>query len=157
MQFCRGGYQVFGGMCSSVFRVEVWRKWRKQGRRPGSSRLLVWRTDSGSIRLFCVQIFLPGFLGDLSCSSSGISNTVLSPILSLLIRLRRDPLWTPHVYLVNEQESVVMGADKKDVLLTVEPDGTVVLSARSVGDTRPHPTSSHSDVHRYVIVRKVKV
>jgi hypothetical protein len=38
------------------------------------------------------------------------------------------------VYLVNEQESVVMGADRKDVLLTVEPDGTVVLSARSVGD-----------------------
>jgi hypothetical protein len=36
------------------------------------------------------------------------------------------------VYLVNEQESVVMGADKKDVMLTVEPDGTVVLSARSV-------------------------
>jgi hypothetical protein len=42
------------------------------------------------------------------------------------------------VYLVNEQESVVMGADKKDVLLTVEPDGTVVLSARSVEGTRPH-------------------
>jgi hypothetical protein len=37
---------------------------------------------------------------------------------------------------VNEQESVVMGADRKDVLLTVEPDGTVVLSARSV-DTPP--------------------
>jgi hypothetical protein len=35
------------------------------------------------------------------------------------------------VYLVNEQESVVMGADKKDILLTVEPDGTVVLSSRS--------------------------
>lgn len=42
----------------------------------------------------------------------------------------RNSLWTPHVYLVNEQESVVMGADKKDILLTVEPDGTVVLSSR---------------------------
>ena len=48
-------------------------------------------------------------------------------------RRSRNSLWTPHVYLVNEQESVVMGADKKDILLTVEPDGTVVLSSRSRG------------------------
>jgi hypothetical protein len=41
-------------------------------------------------------------------------------------------MWTPHVYLVNEQQSVIMGADKKDMMLTVEPDGTVVLSARLV-------------------------
>jgi len=51
---------------------------------------------------------------------------------AVCIAVFRDRLWTPHVYLVNEQESVVMGADKKDVMLTVEPDGTVVLSARSV-------------------------
>ena len=39
------------------------------------------------------------------------------------------------MYLVNEQESVVMGADRKDILLTVEPDGTVVLSLRSSGSS----------------------
>ncbi|XP_069700272.1 pH-sensitive chloride channel 2-like [Periplaneta americana] len=52
--------------------------------------------------------------------------------LTLVVRegAPRDRLWTPHVYLVNEQESVVMGADKKDMLLTLEPDGTVILSAR---------------------------
>ncbi|KDR18837.1 glycine receptor subunit alpha-1-like isoform X1 [Zootermopsis nevadensis] len=55
-----------------------------------------------------------------------------APDVPLIVRegYPRISLWTPHVYLVNEQESVVMGSDRKDVLLTVEPDGTVVLSTR---------------------------
>ncbi|PSN55162.1 hypothetical protein C0J52_00638 [Blattella germanica] len=56
----------------------------------------------------------------------------VAPHLPLLVRegTPRERLWTPHIYLVNERESVVMGADRKDVLVTVQPDGTVILSAR---------------------------
>lgn len=61
-------------------------------------------------------------------SSSSLRTLLVLPSLSV----HRDSVWTPHVYLVNEQESVVMGSDKKDILLTLEPDGTVALSARSV-------------------------
>ncbi|KAJ9585824.1 hypothetical protein L9F63_020526 [Diploptera punctata] len=55
-----------------------------------------------------------------------------APSVPVLVRegAPREKLWTPHIYLVNERESVVMGADKKDLLLTVEPDGTVVSSTR---------------------------
>nr|CAD7395474.1 unnamed protein product [Timema poppensis] len=42
----------------------------------------------------------------------------------------RNSIWTPHVYLVNEQDSLVMGTDQKDVLVAVEPDGMVSMSAR---------------------------
>jgi hypothetical protein len=48
-----------------------------------------------------------------------------------------------------------MGADKKDVLLTVEPDGTVVLSARSVGGTRPHISEGASSLGRYWVLFSV--
>ena len=50
--------------------------------------------------------------------------------MKFYITICRERLWTPHIYMVNERESVVMGADKKDILVTVEPDGTVVFSTR---------------------------
>jgi hypothetical protein len=42
-------------------------------------------------------------------------------------------MWTPHLYIVNEQESEVMGADSNDVMVNLDPDGTVTLSTRSRG------------------------
>lgn len=41
-----------------------------------------------------------------------------------------DRLWIPHLYIVNEHESQVMGSGQQDVLVTVEPAGTVLYSAR---------------------------
>ncbi|KAK9497233.1 hypothetical protein O3M35_004591 [Rhynocoris fuscipes] len=42
----------------------------------------------------------------------------------------RNQLWTPHLYLVNENESKIMGTGKEDVLISIQPDGTVVYSFR---------------------------
>ncbi|BES90788.1 ion channel [Nesidiocoris tenuis] len=42
----------------------------------------------------------------------------------------RQQLWTPHLYLVNEHESRIMGSGKEDVLVSVTPDGTVLYSSR---------------------------
>ena len=39
-------------------------------------------------------------------------------------------IWTPHVYLVNNQRSQVMGALRKDVMVTVYPDGKVIFAQR---------------------------
>lgn len=42
----------------------------------------------------------------------------------------RDSLWTPHLFLANERSSSVLGTPEKDVLTSVSPDGTVVISTR---------------------------
>ncbi|EEB15269.1 Acetylcholine receptor protein subunit delta precursor, putative [Pediculus humanus corporis] len=42
----------------------------------------------------------------------------------------KNKIWVPHVYLVNENESKMMGADQQDVLVTVRPDGTIYFSRR---------------------------
>lgn len=42
----------------------------------------------------------------------------------------RDRVWTPHLYLVNEHESRVMGSGSQDVLVSIQPDGTVLYSTR---------------------------
>ncbi|KAJ9573445.1 hypothetical protein L9F63_009173 [Diploptera punctata] len=39
-------------------------------------------------------------------------------------------IWTPHVYIVNDQKSAVMGPITKDITVTILPDGTVFLSQR---------------------------
>uniref|UniRef100_A0A1B6KNL4 Neurotransmitter-gated ion-channel ligand-binding domain-containing protein n=1 Tax=Graphocephala atropunctata TaxID=36148 RepID=A0A1B6KNL4_9HEMI len=42
----------------------------------------------------------------------------------------KGKIWSPHVYIVNEQESKVMGTSGKDVIYSIQPDGTVVYLAR---------------------------
>ncbi|XP_075222865.1 secretory chloride channel [Lycorma delicatula] len=42
----------------------------------------------------------------------------------------REKVWTPHLYLVNEHESHVMGSSRPDVLVSIQPDGTVLYSTR---------------------------
>ncbi|XP_024085916.1 glycine receptor subunit alpha-2-like isoform X2 [Cimex lectularius] len=42
----------------------------------------------------------------------------------------RSKLWTPHLYLVNEHDSRIMGSGKEDVLIQIHPDGTVHYSSR---------------------------
>lgn len=42
----------------------------------------------------------------------------------------RDSLWTPHIFLANERASSVLGTAEKDVLTSVSPDGTVIVSTR---------------------------
>jgi hypothetical protein len=39
-------------------------------------------------------------------------------------------IWTPHVYLVNNQRSEVMGSLRKDVMVTVYPDGKIIFAQR---------------------------
>lgn len=42
----------------------------------------------------------------------------------------RDSLWTPHIFLANERSSSILGTSEKDILTSVSPDGTVILSTR---------------------------
>ncbi|XP_073994197.1 pH-sensitive chloride channel 2-like [Rhodnius prolixus] len=42
----------------------------------------------------------------------------------------RNKIWTPHLYLVNEHDSTIMGTGKEDVLVSVQQDGTVLYSFR---------------------------
>ncbi|KAH8406640.1 hypothetical protein KR222_001545 [Zaprionus bogoriensis] len=42
----------------------------------------------------------------------------------------RDSLWVPHIFLTNEQSSNVLGTNEKDMLTSVYPDGTVLISFR---------------------------
>jgi Neurotransmitter-gated ion-channel ligand binding domain. len=42
----------------------------------------------------------------------------------------RDRVWTPHLYLVNEHDSRIMGSGRQDILISVQPDGTVLYSTR---------------------------
>ncbi|XP_055642184.1 pH-sensitive chloride channel 2-like isoform X2 [Toxorhynchites rutilus septentrionalis] len=42
----------------------------------------------------------------------------------------RDLLWVPHVFLANERSSDILGTAEKDILTSVSPDGTVIISTR---------------------------
>lgn len=42
----------------------------------------------------------------------------------------KDALWVPHVFLSNERSSSILGTSEKDVLTSVSPDGTVIISYR---------------------------
>uniref|UniRef100_A0A1Q3FX45 pH-sensitive chloride channel 2 n=2 Tax=Culex tarsalis TaxID=7177 RepID=A0A1Q3FX45_CULTA len=42
----------------------------------------------------------------------------------------RDVLWVPHVFLANERSSDILGTAEKDILTSVSPDGTVIISTR---------------------------
>jgi len=42
----------------------------------------------------------------------------------------QELIWTPHVYLVNNQRTQVMGAWRKDVMVRVYPDGKIIFAQR---------------------------
>ena len=42
----------------------------------------------------------------------------------------RERLWVPHIFFANERESEILGTDEKDILTSISPDGTVILSTR---------------------------
>lgn len=42
----------------------------------------------------------------------------------------KDALWVPHVFLSNERSSSILGTSEKDILTSVSPDGTVIISYR---------------------------
>ena len=42
----------------------------------------------------------------------------------------RDTLWVPHVFFANERSSDILGTAEKDILTSVSPDGTVIISTR---------------------------
>lgn len=42
----------------------------------------------------------------------------------------RDSIWVPHVFLSNERSSSIMGTMEKDILTSISPDGTVIVSSR---------------------------
>lgn len=39
-------------------------------------------------------------------------------------------IWVPHIYLTNEQSSNVLGTSEKDMLTSISPNGTVIISFR---------------------------
>ncbi|KAH8368101.1 hypothetical protein KR084_006949, partial [Drosophila pseudotakahashii] len=42
----------------------------------------------------------------------------------------RDSLWMPHIFLANERDSSILGLTEKDILTSISPDGTVIVSNR---------------------------
>ncbi|KAH8292747.1 hypothetical protein KR018_011213 [Drosophila ironensis] len=42
----------------------------------------------------------------------------------------RDTLWMPHIFLANERDSSILGMAEKDILTSISPDGTVIVSNR---------------------------
>ncbi|XP_013103747.2 pH-sensitive chloride channel 2 [Stomoxys calcitrans] len=42
----------------------------------------------------------------------------------------RDVIWVPHIFLANEHDSSVLGTSEKDVLTSISPNGTVIISSR---------------------------
>ncbi|XP_075155662.1 pH-sensitive chloride channel 2-like [Haematobia irritans] len=42
----------------------------------------------------------------------------------------RSVIWVPHIFLANEHDSSVLGTSEKDVLTSISPDGTVIISSR---------------------------
>lgn len=42
----------------------------------------------------------------------------------------KESLWVPHIFLANERSSSILGTSEKDVLTSVSPDGTVIISYR---------------------------
>ncbi|XP_037936101.1 pH-sensitive chloride channel 2 [Teleopsis dalmanni] len=42
----------------------------------------------------------------------------------------RDTLWIPHIFLANERDSSILGTSEKDILTSISPDGTVIVSSR---------------------------
>ncbi|KAH8310539.1 hypothetical protein KR044_001833, partial [Drosophila immigrans] len=42
----------------------------------------------------------------------------------------RERLWVPHIFLSNEQSSNILGTNEKDLLTSIYPDGTVLISFR---------------------------
>ncbi|XP_059614224.1 pH-sensitive chloride channel 2 [Phlebotomus argentipes] len=42
----------------------------------------------------------------------------------------RQSLWVPHVFLANERSSSILGTNEKDILTSISPDGTVIVSTR---------------------------
>ncbi|XP_034668124.1 glycine receptor subunit alpha-4 [Drosophila subobscura] len=42
----------------------------------------------------------------------------------------RDSLWMPHIFLANERDSSILGTTEKDILTSISPDGTVIVSNR---------------------------
>uniref|UniRef100_A0A0A1XSF6 pH-sensitive chloride channel 2 n=1 Tax=Zeugodacus cucurbitae TaxID=28588 RepID=A0A0A1XSF6_ZEUCU len=42
----------------------------------------------------------------------------------------RDTLWMPHIFLANEKDSSLLGTNEKDILTSISPDGTVIISSR---------------------------
>lgn len=47
-----------------------------------------------------------------------------------------DLIWTPSVYVANERSSVLMSNSVKDLLISIDPSGMVVLNTRSVAVER---------------------
>ncbi|XP_058974514.1 pH-sensitive chloride channel 2-like [Musca domestica] len=42
----------------------------------------------------------------------------------------RELIWVPHIFLANEHDSSVLGTSEKDILTSINPDGTVITSSR---------------------------
>ncbi|KAH8416812.1 hypothetical protein KR222_005995 [Zaprionus bogoriensis] len=57
-----------------------------------------------------------------------VSPKRLQPILGE--QQLRDSLWMPHIFLANERDSSILGTTEKDILTSISPDGTVIVSTR---------------------------
>ena len=41
-----------------------------------------------------------------------------------------DLIWTPSVFVANEHNSVTMGTGVKDLLISIDPEGMIILNTR---------------------------
>ncbi|XP_032594925.1 pH-sensitive chloride channel 2 isoform X2 [Drosophila grimshawi] len=57
-----------------------------------------------------------------------VSPKRLQPILGE--QQLRDSIWLPHIFLANERDSSILGTTEKDILTSISPDGTVIVSWR---------------------------
>lgn len=42
----------------------------------------------------------------------------------------KEAIWVPHVFFANERSSNILGTSEKDILTSVSPDGTIIISYR---------------------------
>lgn len=58
----------------------------------------------------------------------------IAPYLSQINggQLAHDLIWTPTVYVSNERSSAIMGNGVKDLLISIDPSGMVILNTRFV-------------------------
>lgn len=58
----------------------------------------------------------------------------IAPYLNQLYggQFAHDLIWTPTVYVSNEPSSAIMGNSVKDILVSIDPSGMVILNTRFV-------------------------
>ena len=88
-----------------------------------------------------IKIFLQQFDVHIMLQFRYLDNRLkFSNIAPYLIQIHggkfaHDLIWTPTVYVSNEPSSAIMGSGVKDILVSIDPSGMVILNTRFVNKT----------------------